>query len=207
VIFDLDGTLVDSFQAIAASLNHARAHHALAPLETEEVRRHVGRGLEQLIADLVGAARVEQGVRCFREHYARVFLEMTVPIGGAEETLRRLRRRGYRMAVASNKPERFSRPILREAGLLPYLDDVQGPDTADSTKPDPRMISACLRRMELDRQRGLYVGDMVLDVRTAARACLPVVLVPGGASSEQELRATGQTVLPRLENLAELLAG
>jgi 2-phosphoglycolate phosphatase len=205
IIFDLDGTLVDSFGAIAASLNRARARYALDPLSCDEVRRHVGRGLERLVADLVGSERVDGGVRCFREHYARVFLEMTSALPGALSTLRRLRRRGYRLAVASNKPTRFAEPILRRLGMSSHLDAVQGPDTAGRTKPDPAMLDACLDAIGTKRDQALYVGDMVLDVETARRARLPVVLVPGGASTEVDLRATGQRVLSRLEELTDLL--
>jgi len=205
IVFDLDGTLVDSYAAITESLNHARIHFALAPLTTAEVRRRVGRGLEVLIEELVGPRRVESGVRLFREHYAAVFRERTSALAGARETLRELRVRGYRMAVASNKPARFSTPILEQLGMLSSLDDVQGPDLAGSTKPEPAMLRNSLSALGLVPRQALYVGDMVLDVETAARAGLPVVLVCGGSSTADELRRTGQTVLPSLGDLVGLL--
>jgi phosphoglycolate phosphatase len=205
LIFDLDGTLVDSYAAIAASLNHARAGFGLAALPDETIRRGVGRGLESLIADLVGEERVERGVRLFRERYATVYREGTFALPGADETLRELRRRGYRVTVASNKPARFSEPILRAVGLFGYVDAVQGPDVAGTTKPEPTMLRNCLARMGIGADAGLYVGDMVLDVETAARAGVPVVLVCGGSSRAAELRATGQPVVEGLEELARLL--
>ncbi|HKQ60212.1 MAG TPA: HAD hydrolase-like protein, partial [Candidatus Polarisedimenticolaceae bacterium] len=130
VVFDLDGTLVDSYAAIAASVNHARAHFGLAELPAAVVRRTVGRGLEALLAELLGPQRVELGVRLFRERYAETFAAATIALPGAAQTLGELTRRGYVLAVASNKPARFSDPILAALGLRPYLRSVEGPDLA-----------------------------------------------------------------------------
>jgi len=207
VVFDLDGTLVDSYRAIASSLNHARAHHDLPPLTESEVRMRVGRGLESLIEELLGRERVEVGVRLFRSHYAKVYAEGTFLLPGVAETLELLRSRGLRLSVASNKPARFGRPILERFGLLGHMDTVQGPDVAGRTKPDPAMLTRCLQAMHSTPATTLYVGDMLLDVESAARADLPVVLVDGGSSGEQELRASGQIVIRSLDELPRVLGG
>ena len=203
IVFDLDGTLVDSYEPIAESLNHARARVGRPALAVEIVRRSVGRGLETLIAEHVGAEHVEAGVRAFRERYAEVY-ERTRILPGVRPTLRRLAERGLRMTVASNKPARFGEAILRRLGLAPYLLHVEGPDRAGVTKPDPLLIRRCLRAMELEPHEALYVGDMVLDVESAQRAGLPVILVAGGSSSTSDLRATGEIVLERFDALATL---
>ena len=176
LVFDLDGTLVDSYSAITSSLNRAREAFSLPRLRQEEVRRHVGRGLESLVAELLGESRAEEGVRIFREHYAKVFADQTFLLPGVEEILRVLHRRGYRMAVASNKPARFGKAILEALGVMRYLDDVQGPDRTGRTKPHPAMIHLCLAAMDLPPEDAIYVGDMALDVESAARAGLPVLL-------------------------------
>ncbi len=205
IVFDLDGTLIDSYAAIADSLNYSRAHHGLPPLELAEVRRHVGHGLEALVAELVGPDRVEHGVKLFRERYAEVYAPKTRLLPGVRATLRTLAQRGYRMTVASNKPARFSERILDELGLRHYLRSVQGPDRVGATKPDPAMIRRCLADLSLAATEAIYVGDMVLDVETAARAGLPVVLVTGGSSSEEQLRATGQLVIASFDSLLAIL--
>jgi 2-phosphoglycolate phosphatase len=205
IVFDLDGTLVDSFSAISESLNHARLKFGMPPLPATEVRHHVGRGLEVLIEELIGAQRIEPGVRLFRERYAEVFRRRTSALPGALDSLRVLRRHGYRLSVASNKPARFGEPILEALGMRPLLDAVQGPDLAGTTKPEPTMLRNCLSAMGLPARQGLYVGDMVLDVKTAACAGLPVVLVGGGASDETELRATGERYLDSVSELVDLL--
>jgi phosphoglycolate phosphatase len=206
VVFDLDGTLVDSYRPIAASLNHARDRFGMPPLDEQAVRMGVGRGLECLIAEHVGADRVLAGVRLFREHYARVYPDDTVALPGVRETLQAMRDAGYRMAVASNKPARFSVPIVEQLGLAEFLCCVLGPDVVRSHKPEPIMIRRCVEILGVSRAETVYVGDMVLDVEAAARAGVPVLLVAGGSSTREELVRTGQTLLPSLASLPPTLA-
>ena len=205
MVWDLDGTLVDSYEAITSSLNRAREAFSLPRLPEEVVRRHVGRGLEALLADLLGGSRVEEGVRIFREHYPKVFPTQTFLLPGVQETLGELHERGYRMAVASNKPARFGKAILESLGVMRYLDDVQGPDSSGRTKPHPAMIRQCLVAMDLPVRDAIYVGDMSLDVESAARAGLPVLLVTGGSAGAEDLRGTGETVLDSILDLLTLL--
>lgn len=205
VVFDLDGTLVDSYAAITDSLNHARAGWDLTALPESEVRLQVGRGLETLIADLVGEDRVEQGVVRFRERYAQVYASGTRILDGVPETLEQIARSGYRMTLASNKPARFSGPILEHFGIDHLFDAVEGPDTAGATKPDPAMIRRCLRAMDVTSAEAVYVGDMVLDVESGLEADVGVILVAGGSSSVESLRDTGRPVLDSIRKLPELL--
>jgi len=205
IVFDLDGTLVDSYSAIADSLNHARAGFDMPAVPEEHVRRQVGRGLEALIADLVGHDRVLEGVRLFRERYAVVYASMTHALPGVVQTLETLAARGYPMTVASNKPARFGKAIVDALGLSTFLLGVHGPDTVGSTKPDPAMLHRCLEDMQTGVRSTVYVGDMVLDVETAACAGVPVILVDGGSSAESDLRATGQRCIAGLPELLDLL--
>jgi 2-phosphoglycolate phosphatase len=205
VVFDLDGTLVDSYPAIAESVNRAREAHGLPALPEAHVRTRVGHGLESLIAELVGPAHVEEGVRLFREHYARAYASGTTALPDAAVVVQELQRRGYGLAIASNKPARFSEAILEALGLrAPFL-EVQGPDRAGTTKPEPTMLALCRRALGTGPDETLYVGDMVLDVETARRAGVPVALVPGGSSSLPALRETGEPVLGSLRELLDLL--
>jgi phosphoglycolate phosphatase len=205
VVFDLDGTLVDSYDAIACSLNHARAAFSRPPLPTAEVRLRVGHGLESLIVDLVSATEVERGVHLFRERYASCFADSTMALPAARETLARLTAAGLRLAVASNKPERFSRAILERLALAPFVQYVAGPEAAGSHKPDAAMLNLCLAELGLTPGDALYVGDMVLDVETGERAGVPVVLVRGGSSSDAHLVATGRPVFDSLAGLGDWL--
>jgi len=205
LVFDLDGTLVDSYSAITESLNHARAAFGLEDLPAAQVRLQVGRGLEALIEDLVGRDRVSEGVRLFRERYAEVYASMTDVLPGVASTLERLAANGYPMTVASNKPARFGLAIAEALGLSSWLVSVHGPDTVGSTKPDPAMLRRCVEDMQAEASSTAYVGDMVLDVETAARAGVPVILVDGGSSTPTELRATGQCCVTSLAGVLEVL--
>jgi phosphoglycolate phosphatase len=207
IVFDLDGTLVDSYAPISVSLNHARAACGLPPLDVESVRRRVGRGLEVLIEELVGPDRLAEGVRLFREKYGAVYAEGTFALPDVRETLVGLQSAGYRMGVASNKPARFSDAILQHLGLRAGLGCVLGPDATIAPKPEPGMIQRCLEQLDATPREAVYVGDMVLDVESAARAGLPVLLVPGGSSAAEELRGTGQTLLGSFSDLRTVLTG
>src|SRR5262249_12610026 len=117
IVFDLDGTLIDSYDAIAASLNHALETLGRPTFPIDEVRTMVGRGLEVLVARALGEATatpelIEQAVRLFRRHYDAVCVERTRLLPDVAKTIGALARRGYRMSVATNKPSYFARRLL-----------------------------------------------------------------------------------------------
>jgi phosphoglycolate phosphatase len=119
--------------------------------------------------------------------------------------VRDLRARGYRLSVASNKPAEFSEQIVEELGIRATFDAVRGPEASVPPKPEPAMILACLDAMGVPPREAVYVGDMVLDVESAARAGVAAILVCGGSSAERELRATGQRVVASLPEILRLL--
>ena len=101
IIFDFDGTLIDSYEAIAESLNHVRSSFSLPPFLPEEVRPMVGHGLELLISRAIGADRVDEGVKLFRQSYAGICGRKTSILPQVKETLDTLDRRGYQMPATS----------------------------------------------------------------------------------------------------------
>ena len=206
LVFDLDGTLVDSYGAIAESLNVARAAFGLPALAEGDVRRLVGRGLESLLESQVGPARLDEAVRRFRERYAEVGVAGTRALPGVGPGLERLSTHGYRMGVATNKPARFARPILDALGLARWFGCIVGPDTAGATKPDPALLRHCLGALGVEAVDTHYIGDMVLDVETADRAGVRILLVQGGSSSDAELHATGRPVFASFDALVARLA-
>lgn len=205
IVFDLDGTLVDSYEAITAGVDHARAAFGLPPIDPHEVRFAVGHGAEALLARYVGAARAAEGVRLFRGRYAQVLEQGTHALAGVVDALKALHERGYRLAVASNKPSDFTERILANLGVRERFGSVLGPEEAGAAKPDPAMIQRCLHELGAAPDQAVYVGDMVLDVESAQRAGVASVLVLGGSSTEGDLRATGQVVLRSIGDLLQLL--
>jgi phosphoglycolate phosphatase len=206
LLFDLDGTLVDSYEPIARSLNSVRAACGLPPLPLAEVRRRVGHGLESLIEANVGPARVREGVTLFRETYRQVFRAGTRLLPGVAATLETLSARGYRMGVVSNKPAYFTTEILSALGLSRHFGPVRGPDATSPPKPDPAMVRGALRELDAGEDETILIGDMSVDILTARSAGVRVWAVPGGSESRDSLRASApDLLLDRFEDLASLL--
>ena len=207
IVFDLDGTLVDGYAGIATGVNAARHAFGLPALTVDDVRGRVGLGLSHLMDDVVGPARAAQGATIFRSVYDRVCVEQTHAVPDLVATLAALRARGIRLSVASNKPAVFSRRILESLAVRTQFDAIEGPETAGALKPDPAMILACLRAMDVPPGEALYVGDMPIDADAGAAAGVTVVLVCGGSCSKDELAATGRPVLDSLADVLGLLPG
>ena len=207
LVFDLDGTLIDGYEAISISLTHAMTALGEDPWDAGTVRRHVGRGLEALLADAVGEERANEGVRLFREKYPEVYIDHSRLLPDVAETLGRLGSAGYRMGVATNKPAKFSREILRALGLGELLPFCWGPELVGRPKPDPEMVMRLLEELETDPEDALYVGDMPVDIETARAAGLPVWVVDTGSATRDELEAAHpDRILNGFAEIADLLA-
>jgi 2-phosphoglycolate phosphatase len=203
VVFDLDGTLVDAYAAIHESLGVVLAAFDRPPVTREETRRRVGHGLEVLIAEAVGGENVAEGVRLFRERYEKVGLEATRLLPGADNVTRVLFERGIRLAIASNKPARFTRPLLAGFGISERFAFVAGPDDGFPPKPAPHMVFMALSTMGVPAKDAVFVGDMPIDVSTARAAELPIIALPTGSATREELEACSPDAL--VENLEALL--
>ena len=208
MIFDLDGTLVDSYLPITAALNAARDAFDLPPARLDDVRRQVGRGLESLLEMHLGPERVAAGVAIFRSVYARIFADGTVPLPGALEAPRDLARSGFAVAVVSNKPARFGRAILELIGLGDIVRVVLGPDCGLAPKPDPAMLLHAAELLGIGVDRCVYVGDMPIDADAARAAGMACLLAPTGGSSRSELEVCpGVRVVADLFEAVRLLVG
>lgn len=204
VVFDLDGTLIDGYDAIGDALAYTMERFGLDPLPREEVRVLVGHGIEKLLAKAVGADRAAEGVRLFRERYPSVAVEGSRLLPDVPEVLATLAGRGHPMAVASNKPERFSRMILEALGVGHFFAAVAGPDGQTPTKPDPTMLRRLMAAVTAAPGDTLLVGDMEVDSEFARAAGCRVVLVPSGSRTREELLEADCDAL--LDSLARLPA-
>lgn len=202
ILFDFDGTLADSYQAITASVNHVRAAYRLSPLEEPEVRRHVGRGLAYLLEHTVPGVDLESASTRYRAHHPSVMRIQTRLLPGAAEAVRAARSRGLQVAVCSNKPSAFTRELLDYLGLMPLTSLVVGPEDVARPKPAPDMLLTALVRLGVAPQEALYVGDMVVDIETARAAGVPVWVVPTGSEPRDRLAAAQPDRL--LQDLREL---
>jgi phosphoglycolate phosphatase len=189
VVFDLDGTLIDSYDAIAASVNHVRHVRKLPPLTQDEVRRYVGRGAELLLRDTVAVGDLAENVRLYKEHHPGVMAPLTRVLPEVKETLAALRSRGVPLAVCSNKPVAFSRELLAYLQLDALFQVVVGPEDAPRPKPAPDMLLEAIRRLGVSPGAALYVGDMGIDIQTARSAGVAVWAIPTGSESLSSLNA------------------
>ena len=204
-VFDLDGTLLDSYEGIHDALSDVLAHFGRPPVTVEETRRLVGHGLEALIAKVLPEELRADAVHHFRFRYKVNAPKLTKLMPGAELVVSELWRRGIRLAIASNKPAVFSRQLLAGFGLAELFTFIGGPDLGFTEKPDPAMVLAALRAMRASPAETLYVGDMTVDISTARAAGLPVAVVPEGSSTREELEVLRPDyILPALTDVLGL---
>ena len=202
VVFDLDGTLIDGYDAIGDALAYAMERLGAPALPPERVRVLVGHGIDRLLEKAVGRERAAEGVRLFRERYPEVAVEKTRLLPGVRDVVAALDALGYRMAVASNKPARFSRMILEAKGVARYFVEIAGPDENTPTKPDPTMLRGLMRAAGTSPGSTVVVGDMEVDSEFGRAAGCRVLLVPGGSRSREELKSVPSDAL--LEKLTDL---
>jgi phosphoglycolate phosphatase len=207
VLFDFDGTLIDSYPAITASVNHVRAGHGLPPLNEPEVRRHVGRGLAYLLEQTVPGADQPRDQDRYREHHPGVMLTGTRLLPHAMEALRVIHNSGRRVGVCSNKPRAFTKELLEYLQIGPFVDAAFGPEDVARPKPAPDMLRHALSWLHVAAAEALYIGDMVVDIETALAAGVSVWVVPTGSDERRTLETAGpERILDSLKDLVTLFA-
>ena len=173
LVFDLDGTLIDSRQDITGAINRMRAGYGLPPLTLEQVVAMVGEGARVLIERAVGgelpAAEIEPALRRYLGYYDEVLLATTRPYPGVPEMLAKLAA-VYPLALLSNKGEAPSRRILEGLGLAPYFRLVLGGDSLPSRKPDPAGLRFAAERLGVVVADLMLIGDTAIDGETARAA-------------------------------------
>ncbi len=203
VLFDLDGTLIDSYPAIAASVNHVRSLYKLPPLGVAEVTRHVGRGVVYLLDKTIGQGDPTANVAAYREHHPSVLREGTRLLPGAREVLLALKRSARKLGICSNKPVAFTRELIASLGVAETFDVVLGPEDVGRPKPAPDMLLEAMARLGMAKEQTLYVGDMTVDIQTARAAGVRVWVVATGSDTPEALDAARPD--RRLGNLLEVL--
>src|SRR5262245_27076384 len=128
VLFDFDGTLVDSYAAIAASVNHVRGRRGLPALTVDEVKRDVGRGPEYLLRHTAPGGDLDKDLVAYRAHHPTVMAGLTRLLPGAAETIERLAAAGLPLGLCSNKPRVFSQELLEHLGIAGRFHVVLGPE-------------------------------------------------------------------------------
>ena len=187
LIFDLDGTLVDTAPDLWAATNHVMKTLKRRPVTMEEVRSFVGHGAKALIArgceatgDPVDARAIESLYQEFVIYYAANIAEASKPYPGLIAFLNKARAEGIAMGVCTNKLESLSVRLVHAMGLAPYFGAIVGPDTIGVAKPDPRPLRETLQRLGKVDARVVMFGDSETDIKTAQNAGVPIVAVSFG---------------------------
>lgn len=205
IVFDWDGTLVDSADTIVECLLASCRDLAITPPTRDAARYVIGLGLGEALASMLPdlpADRHDDLVERYRTHF--LARDKDVPLfEGAAQTLADLHARGYRLAVATGKSRRGLERALAQTALGPYFHATRCADESVS-KPDPRMLNELLAQFELGPRQALMIGDTTHDIRMAQQAGIDCVAVAHGAHRAEDLGAL--TPLACLHGIAELNA-
>lgn len=188
VIFDLDGTLVDAYRAIRSSFNYTMCKLGLKPRGPETIRRSVGWGDSNLLKPYTPPDKLSMALKMYRRHHKKslVLLSRLYPYAG--KLLNFLKSRGYKLAVASNRPSKFSFILLKHLGIAGLFDCVVCADQLERGKPDPQILNEIVKRLGIRKCHALYVGDMVIDAQAGRRAGIKTIVITGGSSPAAELK-------------------
>jgi phosphoglycolate phosphatase len=209
LIFDLDGTLVDSRLDLANAVNATLRHMGMDTLANERVYTYVGNGAPMLVRRALGDGATEQQVQealeFFLEFYREHDLDYTVLYPGVRESLDRLRAAGKKMAVLTNKPVRMSRHIVEGLGVGNHFFRVYGGNSFDHKKPHPVGVETLIAEAGVGRDAALMVGDSTVDVQTARNAGIACCGVTFGFQPESLTDPAPEILVDRMEQLADRL--
>jgi phosphoglycolate phosphatase len=197
IIFDLDGTLVNAYPAIIQSFNHTMRAVGAPVRSPRVIRRAVGWGDRNLLKPFVKAEVLETALSLYRRHHRQALPRLARLIPGVKRLLKELKKRGYKIAVASNRPTRFTRIIIRHLGISPCFDYVLCADKLLRGKPHPDILLSIMKRFSAPPGRTIYVGDMTIDVQAGRRAGVRIVAVTGGSHTRKELKQESPDLILR----------
>ena len=197
-IFDLDGTLLDTLQDLANSVNYALRQHGMPEHTIDDIRRFVGNGvrllMERAVPDGARNPQFEAAFATFRQYYMQHSLDTTRPYDGIPELIRELKARGCQMAVVSNKMMAATQELVRH--FFPDITVAIGEHEAAGIrkKPAPDTVFEALRQLAVRQElNAVYVGDSDVDIETARNSGLPCISVLWGFRSRDFLLAHGAT--------------
>jgi 2-phosphoglycolate phosphatase len=209
VIFDLDGTLLNTLGDLRAATNHALEVRGLPPHSMEEIRQFIGNGIRLLICRAMPEgtpeAEIDAALDDFKAYYAAHIHDRTVPYDGIPQLLTALRKRGIKVAVLSNKIDSASQQLI-EYFFPGKTDVVFGEHVGVPRKPDPTSCRMVMQQLGVQPEQVLYVGDSGTDMQTAKNAGLYAVGVTWGFRSKEVLLENGADVLVhRPEQILQIL--
>ncbi len=204
ILYDLDGTLVDTKEDIAQAANHMLTQMGQAPLPGPVIWRFVGLGLRQLVEGCLqtdDSHHIEQGMKLYRAHYTQHLLDHTQLFPRAIEVLEHFKAR--KQAVITNKPNPYARDILTGLRVADYFSEIVGGNSEYPKKPDPGAALAIMHQEGVPHEQTLLIGDSPIDVEMGRSAGIFTVGVSHGFSTQEELAAAAPDLI--VKDFAELL--
>lgn len=201
VMFDLDGTLIETAPEIADATNDTLTQFGLAQVTQQQVNDWIGHGTQTLLVQALAASRqTSQAAVRQADDFAAISAAFVVHYGQrcgsrshlypqVREVLHTLKAQGVKLAVVTNKEDRYTQVVLDAHRLAPLFDRVISGDTLPTKKPDPAGIAACLTQFGVSKERALFVGDSSIDVATARNAGVAVWALPYGYNMGQPIEA------------------
>jgi phosphoglycolate phosphatase len=190
LIFDLDGTLIDSLPDLTDAANEVRAHYHFPPLTSEEVRKLVGQGARSLVSRALpcaSPAQIEDGLKIYLDYNLAHIADKTRVYPGVVETLDALRARDLKLCVLSNKNVALCREVLARFGLEQYFPTVVGADSLPYRKPSPEPVLALLKEFGLEPRASVMIGDSINDIAAGGGAGVVTVGCSYGYGDSSEL--------------------
>ena len=214
IVFDLDGTLVDTAPDLISTLNLVLSREGLPPVGYDHARRMIGGGSRRMIeraliaeGHSVPGTELDRIFRGFINHYGAHIADRSRPFPHLETMLKRLTAEGLRLAVCTNKLDRLAVRLLDALKLSNYFAAICGQDTFGMRKPDPQMLRLTIRRAGGELHRAIMVGDSRTDVRTARAANVPVIAVDFSYSEVSVATLHPDRVIGSFAELPAALAG
>ncbi len=192
ILFDLDGTLVDTAPDLMRAHNHVMTKFGYPTKSTDEIRNLVGKGAGALIGRSIwGQAKKEfhsvndlkikdQMSKEFVDYYGKNIISESTLINGVKEFLKWCKEKNISMAVCTNKQEHLSNDLLKKIGIYDFFEYVAGSDTFDYCKPDPRHLTSVVEILDGDVKKTIMIGDSETDANAAKSAEIPVILLENG---------------------------
>lgn len=196
LIYDLDGTLVDTREDIVRSVLYMQSEMNVPQMSHEEIKAHVGRGLYPLMSGTLGTTdkkTLEKGGKIYRAYYSRHMLDHSVLYPGCKEFLEEYKDR--KQAVVTNKPNPFSQEMLEHLGVADYFIKIVAGDDEHPQKPDPSAVLHMLEKNGLKKEEALFIGDSLIDLETARNSGIQAAIISHGFGRKDELESAAPDLL------------
>lgn len=188
IFFDLDGTLIDHFNCLYICFNYAFKKMGFSSASYEEIRQIIGGGLPRSLGHFVGTENLEEALKHFYKKYEEIALNEVIILEGAHWILESLYKRGYKLAILTNKTGHNARKLCEHVGFSKYLSEIFGGDDTPYFKPEKEYTQHVLEKMNVLASESLLIGDTHFDIETAHAVGMPCIIVTTGAQNRDSLK-------------------